>query len=225
MARALVQPVSQLVDPDHEPGELALRYGAGRPCLDLVLTVGERWRRSFERLRTPEDLAAWLVGAKLAPEPPAVTRRDLEAARELREAIFRIARAAMDRRPANPANLSQVNAWAARPDAVPQLAGIGRATRISPRGPVTAALATVARDAVDLFGSPLSARVHECAAPDCSGIFLDASRAGGRRWCSMARCGNRTKVAAHRSRRSGPSSHPDPMRAATPAPTTRRNPT
>src|SRR5947208_15031220 len=100
MARALVQPVTDCIDPRAEPGELRFRFDAGRPCLDLVITVGERWRRSFERLRSTDDLARWLAEAGMAPTPPQVSATDLADARELREAIFRVARAAIDARPA-----------------------------------------------------------------------------------------------------------------------------
>ena len=55
MARALLQPVTNDVDPNAEPHELRFRFDTGRPCLDLVITVGERWRRSFERLRSPDE--------------------------------------------------------------------------------------------------------------------------------------------------------------------------
>ncbi len=43
-------------------------------------------------------------------------------------------------------------------------------------------------------------RIRQCEAPECSLFFLDTSRAGARRWCSMAVCGNRAKQAAHRDR-------------------------
>src|SRR5215831_3565408 len=96
MARALDQPVTDCIDPSVEPGELRFRFDTGRPSIDLVITVGERWRRSFERLRSREDLARWLVEAGLAEASPRVTTPDLAHARELREAIFGVARAAMD---------------------------------------------------------------------------------------------------------------------------------
>ena len=64
-----------------------------------------------------------------------------------------------------------------------------------------AALATLARDAVDLFGGRLAARIRVCAAEDCGLLFVDASRPGRRRWCSMERCGNLAKVRGHRARR------------------------
>ena len=68
--------------------------------------------------------------------------------------------------------------------------------------PVTGAqlLATIARDAIELFTGPYADRVRECAGDNCALIFVDTSRPGSRRWCSMERCGNRHKVRAHRSR-------------------------
>jgi predicted RNA-binding Zn ribbon-like protein len=201
MARALVQPVTDLIDPAREPDEVRLRYGSGRLSLDLVTTVGERWRRSFERLRSPADLAAWLGGAGLLSSPARVTQGDLLQVRELREAIFRIARAAMDRREPQPADIATLNARAAAPDLAPTFGRLGGGVgRDAPGGALRAAMSTIARDAVELFAGPHAARIRECAAPDCSGLFLDASRAGRRRWCSMAACGNRTKVAAYRTR-------------------------
>src|SRR5438105_1734155 len=96
MARALVQPVTDRIDPLAEPDELLFRFDTGRVSLDLVRTAGERWRRSFERLRAPDDLGRWLVGAGLLDGPAAVSPEQLREARALREAVFRLARAAMD---------------------------------------------------------------------------------------------------------------------------------
>jgi predicted RNA-binding Zn ribbon-like protein len=43
--------------------------------------------------------------------------------------------------------------------------------------------------------------IRACAGHDCTLMFLDRTKAHGRRWCSMALCGNRAKAAAHRARR------------------------
>src|SRR3954447_14595947 len=59
----------------------------GRPALDLVNTLRERWWRRVETLVTPDDLGHWLVAAGVVITPPAVTRADLERARALREAL------------------------------------------------------------------------------------------------------------------------------------------
>ena len=42
--------------------------------------------------------------------------------------------------------------------------------------------------------------VKACEGPHCTLLFADHTRGHGRRWCSMALCGNRAKVAAHRRR-------------------------
>ena len=41
------------------------------------------------------------------------------------------------------------------------------------------------------------ARVRNCANPDCPFWFLDTTRSGTRRWCSMNVCGNRLKARRH----------------------------
>ncbi|WP_448133191.1 CGNR zinc finger domain-containing protein [Stenotrophomonas rhizophila] len=46
--------------------------------------------------------------------------------------------------------------------------------------------------------------VRECEAHDCTLLFHDTTKSRKRRWCSMALCGNRMKVAAFRSRKLNP---------------------
>jgi hypothetical protein len=43
-------------------------------------------------------------------------------------------------------------------------------------------------------------RLQKCAATGCLQVFVDRSRARGRRYCDMRTCGNRTNVAAYRER-------------------------
>ncbi len=62
------------------------------------------------------------------------------------------------------------------------------------------ALLPVARSAAELIEEGPGAPVRKCASPTCVLYFYDASRTGQRRWCSMAVCGNRTKVAAYARR-------------------------
>ncbi|WP_232050088.1 CGNR zinc finger domain-containing protein [Actinoplanes sp. OR16] len=44
-------------------------------------------------------------------------------------------------------------------------------------------------------------RLRLCAAPDCRRAFLDTSRNGAGRWCSMEVCGNRSKTRTYRNRK------------------------
>ena len=57
-------------------------------------------------------------------------------------------------------------------------------------------LAAVARSGADIIAEGSRARLRLCANPDCGLLFYDNSRTRRRRWCSMAVCGNRSKVAA-----------------------------
>ena len=66
--------------------------------------------------------------------------------------------------------------------------------------PVSAILALVSRDALDLVASPAILRVRQCANQACRVMFFDSSRPGTRRWCSMATCGNQAKKTTLRTR-------------------------
>jgi predicted RNA-binding Zn ribbon-like protein len=59
------------------------------------------------------------------------------------------------------------------------------------------ALAPIARSMADLAASGAGGEIRRCANPRCVLYFRDTSRTRRRRWCSMAVCGNRMKVAAH----------------------------
>jgi predicted RNA-binding Zn ribbon-like protein len=56
-------------------------------------------------------------------------------------------------------------------------------------------LAAIARSAAEIISEGAEALVRSCANPNCTLFFCDTSRTHRRRWCSMAVCGNRHKVA------------------------------
>lgn len=57
-------------------------------------------------------------------------------------------------------------------------------------------LAAIARSGAEILVEAPSAPLRVCSNPACGLLFYDTSRTLRRRWCSMARCGNRHKVAA-----------------------------
>lgn len=61
-------------------------------------------------------------------------------------------------------------------------------------------LAPVAQAVVKLLTDTRLDLVRQCGAHDCTLMFHDKTKSHRRRWCSMATCGNRMKVAAFRSR-------------------------
>ena len=55
----------------------------------------------------------------------------------------------------------------------------------------------ILESAATLLTSDDLGRIRECDADDCNWLFLDRSRGGNRRWCSMKSCGNRAKARRH----------------------------
>jgi predicted RNA-binding Zn ribbon-like protein len=122
---------------------------------------------------------------------------DLNQARELREALYRLAVARARGQAFASRDRALVNRWAAEPPPAPQLGSAGLSWTVSG---VPSLLAAIARDGVELLGGPLAERVRECEGEGCALLFVDTSRSGQRRWCSMLGCGNKAKVAEFRRR-------------------------
>jgi predicted RNA-binding Zn ribbon-like protein len=173
------------------------RLGLGHVTLDFLATLGRRAGSPIERLAVPGDLSRWIAEAGLAAAPR-TNPELLNDARELREAIRRVLGCAREGRRPAASDLRLVNKWARSPVAAPQ---IGRDFTCVSVGPdkVTGALAHIARESVELVTGPDLARVRACAG--CTLLFVDRSRPGTRRWCSMERCGNRNKTAHYRQKR------------------------
>lgn len=181
------------------------RTGSGRICLDFIRTL--RWRGSdeeTEELDTPEALRAW--AAQLGPYPPDAAvpmppPRTLRAARETREAVYQLLRAARTTGAADcpPEARTLLNKAASVPTPHPVLDERGGLSHTA-ADPIASLLSLIARDALDLATSPLLPRVRDCAGPNCGAWFLDTSRPGTRRWCSMDRCGNQAKKSTWRSK-------------------------
>jgi len=174
-------------------------YDSGALSIDFAHTAALDPTAGDEQLHSPADLGGWLA-ERVDRLDPASNERELADALLLRDAIARIAHGyARDTQPAAD-DIDTVNLYAATPDIPPALAG-GRRQAGSGRLRVGQALSSIARDAVGVFTREAAeSRIRECAADDCTLVFVDESRTGSRRWCSMQRCGNRAKVRAHRAR-------------------------
>ena len=70
---------------------------------------------------------------------------------------------------------------------------------------VLGVLQPIALSAARIVTEANPTRIRQCASSNCMYWFLDTSKSGRRRWCSMSRCGNRAKVAKHYRQRSTPS--------------------
>ena len=183
----------------------SFRFAPGAACLELTVTGGQGERAAFETLRTPDDLAGWLRDALELPVTT-TSEADLAVIRRLREAVWHTAGAAAADAPLPPAWVAVINECAAAPPPAPYV-DLDSAMRWIEPVTFTQALSTLARDAVDVLSGPSTRRIRRCTAPDCHLLFLDTSRPGTRRWCSMQRCGNRAKARQfrRRSHEEGPS--------------------
>ncbi|MEV4919914.1 CGNR zinc finger domain-containing protein [Streptomyces tirandamycinicus] len=172
-------------------------FPGGTPALDFSGTLRFRHRvEPQEDLDSPESLGCWFRECGITERDIPCGAADLREAVTLREAIHRLVAARMSGEVYDRDALALVNEHARQPTPVPQLTETGRHVEAT----VGQALACVARDAVGVLGDP-DVPLKECAAPDCSQIFVDRSRGARREWCAMDPCGNRIKAAAYRARK------------------------
>jgi predicted RNA-binding Zn ribbon-like protein len=172
---------------------------AGHPFLAFLNTVTDdgktRRRDSFE---TGDALLEQLRagGLDLPAETPGAGQ--LRPLLMLREAAYGVLSArAAGRRPAHEDRLVVETAVkAAMWDATLDTAGVRPVWR---PGPVGGLHDRLALELNAFLQSDELSRLRECRR--CTHLFLDHGRGTGRRWCSMARCGNRAKAESFRARR------------------------
>ena len=159
-------------------------------------------------LRTPSDLRAWLASNGATVGSLRVTPDDVRVARQLRDALRRVAALYTDDTRASVASVlsaledvdtavARINSAVAAAPPVTRLAlanGLLRRDKAPLGPPVPGTLAKVAAAAIDLFTSADGPPLRACHAPGCVLYFCkDHPR---REWCSTT-CGNRARAARH----------------------------
>jgi predicted RNA-binding Zn ribbon-like protein len=181
-------------------------------CLEFADT--RFWRgtdRPTETLNAPGDLLAW-CGANGALDPasaraieaqwkqaPARATSVFAEALALRETLFGIFSATARGTAPRVDDLAVFNTTL---DRAPQRTKLrrmdaGYAWQIAQPRAASGILAAVLWSGGDLLAEPGRLRVRQCANPRCQWLFLDDSKSGTRRWCSMSACGNRAKAHRH----------------------------
>lgn len=173
----------------------------GRLCLDFAQTGDMGWGTKYERLTSPAELERWLSLSPLQLSRVRLASEDLLRARMLRQAIWRVAEAIIAGRAPRIVDIRLINGSARQPNLVRELDS--NATSMRWHHPTAdAAFATIAQDAVVLFGDPAQrARLRRCENQGCRVIFYDDSRPGLRRWCASNRCGDRIRARMYRDRK------------------------
>ena len=180
--------------------DLDFHHETGRVSLDLIATLGDRFGEALERLKDPKALAAWLndVAGRRFHDP--LGDEDLAKSLRLRDSLCRVFDALYAGDVPAKTDIETVNRFAAQQPAVPLLLPDGRTLASSGNLKLDDVLGEIARDAIDLLTGDEFAKTKRCAAEDCSVLFVDRSRPGKRRWCSMSRCGNREKKRGYNAR-------------------------
>jgi len=177
---------------------------ADHPALDLLNTrmVVDGQRRDL--LNSDADAVRWLeqIGFGRATDVAVGDGQLLARLRKLRDCIERLLAARRENRVADPAVL---NAFLLR--VVPQLvweeAGAPVLDRLHQDDAGHQCLGRLAYAAAELLAEGDCSLVRKCESAECTLMFYDRTKSHKRRWCSMALCGNRHKVAEFRKRRQG----------------------
>jgi predicted RNA-binding Zn ribbon-like protein len=186
-----------------------LKLLGGWLCLDFANSAEiENDEIALEYLHTYDDLLTWSQHAgslsdehaahlqHIATKQPSQAEAVLSQAYHLRAVIYRLFTAIALDEPPSPDDLQSLNIIFT--ESMSQL-------RITPSDTgytlmwldddnLARPLWVIARSAVDLLTAPDLRLLRQCAADDCSYLFLDTSRNHSRRWCDMEDCGNRAKA-------------------------------
>jgi predicted RNA-binding Zn ribbon-like protein len=190
---------------------------AGRLALDFANTSPAAHNLSWDefvsflvnaRVVTPER--ATRLHPLLLTEPHAVDAVLLKVLR-LRESIRAIFSSLVEKKPFPKSWVEPINDLLRLTEGHDELVLRAEGWRlefIAREGGLEWLLAAIARSAAELLVEGPNAPVRLCANPACRLFFYDDSRTHRRRWCSMALCGNRHKVASflrrHTARRREP---------------------
>ena len=186
---------------------------APRRDLGLEFANTLAWRGSVptESLNGVGDLINWMAANRVLSERatgelgkwfeahPAEAAKVFDAAIELRETIYRLLRSVAAHSLPAREDLRRLNGalGEAAPRTILERGEHGFGWRVEARPTVAGLLAPILWSAADILVGPDSARVRQCANERCLWLFLDDSKNGSRRWCSMQACGNRAKAHRH----------------------------
>jgi predicted RNA-binding Zn ribbon-like protein len=175
--------------------------------LDFLNTSASDDTRSHEYFKSDQHVLQWMQANRLISMttlPSFAEGTLVNAARSLREAIRKTL---FQRKAGLRVNVGLLNAFLMqghyRLNLVRQSNGQVRLMHEYGHSTPEQFLAQIANAAAEMLAAGDFALIRKCESDTCSLWFYDRTKAHRRRWCSMARCGNRRKVAAYRARRKG----------------------
>ncbi len=197
---------------DQTPLPGSLRLVGGSCALDFANTVvGRLSEEPVDHIGDYEALLVWArhadviddserVACSAACAKPATAAAAHRRAIALREALYGIFSAVAGKRSLPSGDVCALDHEVHRAVRAVRLIADGESAAWEwPLADPSLPLARVALAATRLLTDDPSPRVRSCAGSQqgCGWLFVDRSRSGTRRWCSMDGCGNRAKVRAH----------------------------
>jgi predicted RNA-binding Zn ribbon-like protein len=183
--------------------------------LAFINTLEYQKGEPVDHLDSPRETVRWLFANDLlhrymfkaeldrVEQDPDGAERMVARVRRVRDAMRELANAAVERRPADKRHVDEVNR-ALRTHYVTYLVPGPDGVSLDHRhegDPIDGAMGRLAESIARELSQGHPERLRICANDECRWVFNDTSRTGTRKWCDMATCGNRAKVARHRARK------------------------
>ncbi|MBS0029684.1 CGNR zinc finger domain-containing protein [Chitinophaga sp. 22321] len=183
-----------------------LRLDGGVLCLDFINTIDNRKKISTcDYLNNFKELLQWYAhtGAlspkiihtleRLAKDYPQKAAIVFEKSIVLRELLHRLFAAFMSGKNPVATDLVQFNSYIGEAYANIEMAWQAGTGKLHFNAPALEQVYWwLVKSAAELYTSASPAQIKEC--PACGWIFMDKSRNGSRKWCSMSTCGDVDKV-------------------------------
>lgn len=176
----------------------------GHVALDFVNTAeGRDHQDAGEALRTAADLRQW--GERrgvIADSTETGDADELPAALDARELLYRLFLDRSGGQRAAETDLAALERLATSAYLAAHLdqAADGRLSWGWDRAQLSTVRYVAVASALDLLSQSPTARLKQCPGDDCGWFFIDTTKRGNRRWCSMSECGQEAKTARRRAR-------------------------
>ncbi|MFY0255642.1 CGNR zinc finger domain-containing protein [Chitinophaga sp. 30R24] len=195
-----------------EKSVTTLRLEGSILCLDFINTVENRKKAApYDYLNSFKDLLKWYAhtGAlspkiihtleRLAKDYPQKATIVFDKCKQLRELLHSILSRLVAKKSPLPEDLLLFNRFISEAYASIEISFPAGQGLLQFNAPVLEQVYWwLIKSAVELFISPMVTGVKEC--PGCGWLFLDKSKNGSRKWCSMRTCGDVSKVKAYMQR-------------------------
>lgn len=179
--------------------EMTFPFVGNNLAIDFLNTQIVDRGEIIELLNEPQDLYDWACEAGISVDSN-VKNQELVGSLELRRALKDIFLSVLNNQTIPKKTYKIFNQYLLNHLTEQKLTSVNGVLVLQPihkKLSIDNLLGFVANEAALLLTSKKINKLKRCSNPKCILLFLDISKAGKRRWCSMDVCGNRAKAANH----------------------------